>query len=132
MHVGAHILAQATQPIANPIHRSANATTSTSQPASAAAPTLDSGQLVLALFAVLALIVLLRWALRKLVPGALGRSSRGVRIVGRTYLAPKQQVLILQVGRRLLIVGDSGQQLNTLCEITDPDESAALLGQLNA
>ena len=126
-----NFIAQATQTVANPIRRvtTAAGAASTNQP-SAAAP-LDTGKVFVALLAVLALILLSRWALRKLAPGALARNSRGIRVVARTYLSPKQQVLILQVGQRLLVVGDSNQHLSTLCEITDPDEAAALLGQLN-
>jgi flagellar protein FliO/FliZ len=122
------VIAQATQPIENPIHR----VTATTVAASAAQPAPlapDSGRIIAALFAVLVLILLLRWALRRLIPAALARQARGIRIVGRTAIGPKQQVLLLQVGRRMLVVGDSGQQLNTLCEINDPDEAAALLGQ---
>ena len=37
---------------------------------------------------------------------------------------------MLRVGRRLLVVADGGGQMNTLSEITDADEVAALLGQL--
>src|SRR5688500_14932836 len=124
------VIAQATRPIDNPIHRSTamTAVPATSQPSSATS--LDTGRVFVALVAVLALILLLRWALRRFVPAALARNSRGIRVVGRTYLGPKQQILVLQVGRRLLVVGDSGQQLNTLCEITDQDEAAALLGQV--
>jgi flagellar biosynthetic protein FliO len=125
-----HVIAQATQPIENPIHRSATTAAGTSAPASSPA-SLDSGRVFAALVAVLALILLLRWALRRFIPASLARNARGVRVIARTQIAPKQQVLILQVGRRLLVVGDSSQQLNTLCEITDQDEAAALLGQLN-
>ena len=46
-------------------------------------------------------------------------------------ISPKQQLLVVQVGRRLVVVGDSGQQMNPLCEITDPDEMAALIGQIH-
>jgi flagellar biogenesis protein FliO len=86
---------------------------------------------VLALAVVLGLIVVLRWGGKRLMTsGRLGRGSRGVQVLGRTYLSPRQQVLILQVGRRLLVVGDSGGQLNTLCQIDDPDEAATLIAQL--
>ena len=33
-------------------------------------------------------------------------------------------------GRRVLVLGESGQQLTTLSEITDADEISALIGQL--
>jgi hypothetical protein len=38
--------------------------------------------------------------------------------------------MLLRVGRRLIVVGDSGSQMNALCELSDPDEVAALVGQL--
>jgi flagellar biogenesis protein FliO len=44
-------------------------------------------------------------------------------------VSPKQQVLVLQVGKRLLVVGDSGGHMSALCEISDPDEIAAMVGQ---
>src|SRR5215212_1553416 len=101
-----HLIAQATQPIENPIHRSGTATAGTAPPTGS--PTnLDTGRVIAALVAVLALILLLRWALRKFIPASLARNSRGVRVIARTEIAPKQQVLILQIGRRLLVVGDS-------------------------
>ncbi len=119
---------QSTSAIANPIHRDGNAAVSTSQPSNSTS--LDAWRVVLALGAVIGLIVLLRMGIRRFAPGMVGRSSRGIRVVGRTYLAPKQQVIVLQVGRRMLVVGDTGQHLSTLCEITDPDEAAMLMAQI--
>ena len=52
------------------------------------------------------------------------------RVLSRSIIAPKQHVLVLQVGRRVIVVGDSGTQMNPLCEITDEDEIASLMGQL--
>ncbi len=52
-----------------------------------------------------------------------------MRLLSRTVLSPKQQVLLLQVGRRVIVVGDGGAAgMRPLCEITDPDEVAALVG----
>jgi hypothetical protein len=53
-----------------------------------------------------------------------------VQVLSRNAISSKQQILILQIGRRIVVVGDSGQQLSTLCEITDADESTALLAQI--
>jgi hypothetical protein len=50
--------------------------------------------------------------------------------MARTPVSPRHQLMVLRVGRRLLVVADGGAQMNTLSEITDPDEVAALLGQL--
>jgi flagellar biogenesis protein FliO len=82
---------------------------------------------------VLGLIFFLKWGSRRLfaLPAA-GRSSRTVQVLTRSVLAPRQQVMLLQVGRRVLVVADSGSQMSNLCEITDPDEVAALLGQIRS
>jgi hypothetical protein len=63
---------------------------------------------------------------------AAARSSQAVRVLSRSVLSPKQQVLLLQVGRRVIVVGDTGAQMNPLAEITDPDEVASLVGQVEA
>jgi flagellar biogenesis protein FliO len=39
-------------------------------------------------------------------------------------------LLLVQVGRRVIVIGDSAGELTSLSEITDPDEVASLLGQL--
>jgi flagellar biogenesis protein FliO len=122
-------LAQTSQPIANSIHRD-RATGAEATTQGSSATSLDTGRVALALAAVVGLIVLLRMGIRRFAPGMMGRSSRGIRVIARTYLAPKQQVIVLQVGRRMLVVGDTGQNLSTLCEITDPDEAATLLAQI--
>jgi flagellar biogenesis protein FliO len=95
------------------------------------APTLELSKVAGALAIVLALIFALRLVMKRAfgVAGAAG-SSRSVVVLSRTVLAPKQQVMLLHVGRRLIVVGDSGGQMSTLSEITDPDEVAALVGQL--
>ena len=95
------------------------------------APAMDYPRVLGALGIVIGLIFLLRWGGRLLFPTATGRSSsRAVEVLSRSVLAPKQQVMLLRVGRRLIVVGDSGSQMNSLCEIADPDEVAALVGQL--
>lgn len=84
-----------------------------------------------ALAIVLALIFALRWILRRsmsatLQPGA----TNAVQVLSRSPLSPRQQLLLLRVGRRLLVVSDCNGQLSSLSEISDPDEVAALVGQL--
>lgn len=96
------------------------------------APTsMDYPRVLGALGIVIALIFLLRWAARFFFPSVAGRSpSRIVEVLARSVLTPKQQVMLVRVGRRLILVGDSGAQMTTLCEIADPDEVASLVGQL--
>ena len=60
--------------------------------------------------------------------GRAGEARGVVRVLSRTPVTPKQQVLLVQVGRRVLVVADNGTQMNPLSEITDPDEVAAAGG----
>ena len=92
---------------------------------------MDYSRVLGALAVVLGLIFLLRWCSRFFFPSAAGRqSSRAVEVIARSALSPKQQIMLIRVGRRLIVVGDSGAQMNTLCELSEPDEVAALVGQL--
>lgn len=92
---------------------------------------LDYPRVLAALGIVIGLIFVLRWCGRLFFPATVGRGrSRAVEVISRSPLSPKQQVMLLRVGRRLIVVGDSGQQMNPLCQITDPDEVAELVGQL--
>src|SRR5262249_14751713 len=52
------------------------------------------------------------------------------RVLARTPVTPKQQVLLVQVGKRVLVVADNGTQMSRLSEIVEADEVAALIGQL--
>ena len=90
-------------------------------------------KVALSLGAVLGLIFLLYWLIRQIFPAvAASRSSQTVRVLSRSVLAPKQQVLLLQVGRRVIVVGDTGAQMSPLAQIDDPDEIAALVGQIES
>lgn len=91
---------------------------------------LDISRVLLAMGIVLAAIFLLRWiGQRVLLKNGGLRGNKAIHVVSRSMLSPKQQVMMLRVGKRLIVVGDSGGQMNTLCEISDPDEVAGLLGE---
>src|SRR5687768_11212632 len=114
--------------------RRAETATTTTRPAVAKVTPggFDTSRVVLSLAIVLGLIFSLRWAAQRLFGKTVsGRASRAVQVLSRNVISPKQQLLVVQVGRRLVVVGDSGQQMNALCEITDPDEITALVGQLH-
>lgn len=90
-------------------------------------------RVLLALGVVVAAALAARWGVRRLFPAsASARSSRAIRVIARSALAPRQQVLLLQVGRRLIVVGDTGQTMTALSEISDPDEVAQLVGQIDS
>jgi flagellar protein FliO/FliZ len=120
-----------TQPIAR--NDAAAARSPASQPAAVlpSAGQLDMGRVALALAIVLGLIFVMRWAGRKFFPSAsVPRSGNAMKILSRLAISPKQQLLMIQVGRRIVVVGDAGGQMSPLSEITDAEETAALVAQL--
>ncbi|HEX2972374.1 MAG TPA: flagellar biosynthetic protein FliO [Tepidisphaeraceae bacterium] len=80
---------------------------------------------------VLLVIFAVRWVGRRFLGLSPVRDSSGViQVLCRSTLSPKQRLLLVQVGRRMVLVADCGSQMNALCEITDPEEIAALTGQI--
>ena len=59
----------------------------------------------------------------------LHRGTSAVKVLSRCTISPRQHLLVVQFGKRLVLVGDSGSNLNPLCEIADPDEAASVLAQ---
>ena len=88
-----------------------------------------------ALGVVIGLILLGRWVWMKLSgqasPTTTGSAAGSVEVLSRTAVAPKNHVLLLRVGNRVLVVGDSSNGLNTLAEVDDPDEVADLLTSIS-
>jgi flagellar biogenesis protein FliO len=73
----------------------------------------------------------MRWGARWFFPGALvARRSGAIRLLARTPLGPKQQVMLIAVGRRVLVVADNGQQMTRLTEITESEEISGLTADL--
>jgi len=106
-------------------------TTRSAAPPQPAAPEFNAPKVAGALALVLGLIFVLYRLLRRSVNGAaLPGATNAVQVLTRTPLSPRQQVLLLRVGRRMLVVADCNGQLSSLCEIQDADEVAALAGQL--
>jgi flagellar biogenesis protein FliO len=85
----------------------------------------------IALGGVILLIFGMRALGKKMVPGAgAARTSRAVQVLVRSTVSPRQQLMLIQVGRRLVLVGNSGAEMNALCQIDDPDEVAEVLGHI--
>lgn len=101
---------------------------STSSPATAL---YEVGRVIGSLALVLALIVLLKFGAGKFfgIRSASSAANKGIRVISRTVIHPKQQFLLLQVGRKLVLVADSAGTVSPVCEITDPDEVAELSAQ---
>jgi flagellar biogenesis protein FliO len=110
-----------------PIKRSRPAASPDAKPAS----TFDWQRLVMAMGIVIGLILVLKYVAGRMFPGmAASKGTRVVRVLTRSPIAPKQSVMLLQVGRRVIVVGDSAGQLAPLAQIDDADEVASLLGQV--
>ncbi|HEX4124401.1 MAG TPA: flagellar biosynthetic protein FliO [Tepidisphaeraceae bacterium] len=84
-----------------------------------------------ALALVVVLIFGLRFLARKMFALPTVRTTPMVKVLARSAVSPKQHVLLLHVGRRILVVADSGAAMQPLAQITDADEIASLLGQLS-
>jgi len=78
---------------------------------------------------VLGLFLVVAWAMRRTVPGgAVVLPSDVVEVLGRAALAGKAQVHLVRCGSKLLLVSLSPTGVETLTEITDPDEVNRLAG----
>lgn len=104
------------------------AATAAGAPARADDSILDVGRLVMATGIVVTLIFGLRFGLRKMFVQP-KHAGRAVQMLSRTPISPRQQVMLLKVGSRVIVVGDSAGTMRTLSEITDPDEVALVIGQ---
>jgi len=82
------------------------------------------------LLAVLAMIVAAALVVKRFLPGRRLWTGSGVlEIVTRTPLSPKQSLVLVKIGRHLVLVGVTPEQINTLCLVDDPEQVAMLLGE---
>jgi flagellar biosynthetic protein FliO len=82
------------------------------------------------LMVVLALIGGGAMFLKKYLPKSrLSVGSDVLRVVARTSVGPKQQLMLVKLGRRLLLLGVSPERMNALTTVDDPDQVAMLLGE---
>jgi flagellar biogenesis protein FliO len=78
--------------------------------------------------AVLGLFFLLAWAMRRGVPGAVGLlPAEALEVLGRAPLAGRQQVHLVRLGSKLVLVSVSPTGTETLSEVTEPDEVQRLI-----
>jgi len=104
-----------------------------------AAPGVDGGgvgwvlQTTLALAIVIALILALRFGLKRLsgVSGVGGRADL-VEVLARTPIGHKTQVLFLRVNDRIIVAGQTPNGMNTLASLDDPDEVASILARVES
>ncbi len=78
---------------------------------------------------VLGLFLVVVWAVRRGLPKGAGMlPSEAVEVLGRASLIGKQNVHLVRCGGKLLLVCISPGSVQTLTEITDPDEVERLTG----
>jgi flagellar biogenesis protein FliO len=93
-----------------------------------------AARVVLSLATVVGLILLVYYMARRMggghaLGGIGGASAQPIRVISRVAISSKQRLLLIQVGRRVIVVADNGQRIEPLCEIDGPDEVEELLGQ---
>jgi len=86
------------------------------------------GRTILALAMVVALIFLARYLLRRLGSRGAAGGARPIEIVARVSLSARQQLVLVRLGGRLLLLGAGTDGIRTLTEITDPAAVAELTG----
>lgn len=87
-----------------------------------------------ALAIVVGLLLLARTFLRRaggVLPGG-SRPSGVVEILARYPVARGQELILLKLARRIVLLHHSGSTMTALTEMTDPDEVAALLARMEA
>lgn len=86
-------------------------------------------QTLLALAVVIVLIYVCRWILRrvgKVGPMSTAAAPGAVAVISRTSAGNRQQLLLVRLGNRVVLVGSWPGGMAGLSEITDPAEVAAL------
>ncbi len=85
-------------------------------------------QTLAALALVVALIFLARFLIRRFGQSAKAPARDGpIEVLARTTIALKQQLLLVRLGTRLVLVGSAAGGLSALCEVTDAEEVDQLL-----
>ncbi|UCD74454.1 MAG: flagellar biosynthetic protein FliO [Phycisphaerales bacterium] len=94
----------------------------------------DAVRVGLALGGVILLLLLLRGVVRRGASALAGgsRPSGVVEVLARYPVARHQQLMLLKLGRRVVLLHQGGGRMAALTEITDPDEVASLLASLEA
>lgn len=84
----------------------------------------------LPLAVVLALIAGLGLVVKKYMPAKRMLTGAGVLdIVARLPMSGKQSLVLVRMGRRLVLVGVSPEQISSLSVVEDPDQVAAIVGE---
>jgi flagellar biosynthetic protein FliO len=78
---------------------------------------------VLGVFAVAAILLKKAWPGKRLLMGS------SMKIISRTAISSKQTLMMVKLGSRILVLGVTPDQINTLCVVEDPHQVALMLGE---
>jgi flagellar biogenesis protein FliO len=82
---------------------------------------------------VLSLFLSVAWLFRRSQPNAFIKLPKDVvQVMGRTSMAPRQQIYVVRFGNKMLLVSHQPGQTQTLGEITEPTEVERLAGLCEA
>lgn len=83
------------------------------------------------MLAIVGLILVAALMVKRFLPGRRLFTGSGVlEIVARTPISNKQNLVLVKMGRRLVLLGVSPEQISTLCIVDDPQQVAMLLGEI--
>ena len=89
-------------------------------------------RLVLALGVTLGLVVatvwVLKWVWERKGWNQIQEEGKAVRVLSTTYLAPRKSIHLVEVGKRILVVGVGNEEIQCLDVIQEPGEVEALRG----
>ena|GEM_PF-5553871 len=85
-------------------------------------------QTIIALAFVVGLILVGKQVVLRLMgrPAAVSR-SRVVEVLSRVSVGPRQHVMLIRLGGRIIVVGDSAGQMRLLANLDEPEEVASIL-----
>jgi flagellar biogenesis protein FliO len=87
-------------------------------------------RLLMALAIIIALIVVTVWGLKivweKRGWNQLGEDGKPVRVLTSTYIAPRKAIHLVEVGKRILVLGIGNDEITCLDVIREPEEVEAL------
>jgi len=89
---------------------------SSAMAATGVSPTGSVLKMVLGLAVVLAVMALISWGVKRLMPGVAGQQSV-VRIVGGASVGSRERVVVLEVAGRWIVVGVAPGQVNALANL---------------
>lgn len=69
------------------------------------------------------------WFVRRRASGAAGGGRiKALDVIGKMPLAPRQTLYVVRLGRRVLLLGATGERVQTLSEVNDATEAAEIIG----